>query len=346
MLNLVTVNNKTPGQIAFEIALDGERTESLSEFTAPTRLNPSVLIERSLMRLDHGIMSNIMQTCTGIYVSQYVQAIELSKNKGGVETIELLNQFSDDPRISTKVALNLGGEHWEEDDLRLPCFSGEKRAEVDNDISKPANLAVGRLIHIPVGSGKDETTIPVNVTMSPREADLEFMIDIISNLSESRDLLSRWHRVWAGEIEFFKDFIFTEDIIKRERKLLLRDGEDGFYRASESRRSDGLVSSLFSGKRSLNVASNFLMLSTTGAARLAAAGGGDISKYNSRKVVFRETGSMCMVVVNPIDERMQVYIRGFRKPATYTFEDIKSYSSNSGAMDINALMKAYNMGNA
>lgn len=346
MLNLVTVNNKTPGQLAFEIALDGERSESLSEYTAVTRLNPSALIERSLMRLDHSIMSNIMHTAAGIYISQYVQAIELSKNKGGVETVELLNKFSDDPRVTAKVALNLSGENWGEDDLQLPCFSGERRAEIDSDISKPANLAVGRLIHIPVGEGKDETTIPVNVTMSPREANLDLMIDIITNLSESRDLMSRWHRVWAGEIEFFKDFLFTEDIIKRERKLLLRDDEDGLYRASESRRTKGLISSIFSKERSLNVASNFLILSTTGAARLAAAGGGDISRYNSRKDIFRETGSMCLIVVNPIDERMQVYIRGFRKAANYTFEDIKSHSTNSNAMDINALMKAYNMGNS
>lgn len=346
MAKLLTVNDKTPQQLVLDMMVNGERRESLSEFTAATRLNPSALIERSLMNnLDTDVMSNIMQTCVGIYVSQYIQAFELSKDKGGVRAIDFLTPLSDDPYKSVRVAVPFG-ESIDDTSLAFPNFSGEAKVDHDPDISKPSNLAVGKqfMVSLDLDGDKKSIDIPINVTMSPRDARLEFMIDVVKHLNDDRDILSRWHKVWSGEINFFSDFLLNLDIIGKERRLLLTDDENGFYRESESKRAGGLFASFFSGQESINVASNFLVLSETGAARLAGAFGGSMDRYNDRRDIFRESGSMCMVIVNPMEERLKVYIRGFKRAKIYTFNDIKNFSSKSDALDVNALMKAYNMG--
>ena len=346
-MSTVTLNNKPLSEFVFDLALDGERAESLSEFTGAARLNPSAMIERSLMTgLQPTVLSNMMHTCLGIYISNYMQAFELSKGSGGVRVVDFLQPLSDDPANNFIVKLPFGGESWENTGMEFPEFiAGEAKGDFDMDISKPSNLAVGKEFKVSLDlGGKTASDINVNATMSPVEAKLDFMIDIMTNLNENRDLISRWHRVWAGEINFFSDFLFNRDIIKRERKLLIRDGEDGMYRESEMRRASGLVSAFSTGKRHLNIASNFVVLSTTGAARLSAAAGGDISSYRSRKDIFRETGSMCLLVVNTIDERFTVYVRGVRRPKLYTFDDIKNFSSNSDALNINALIESFNRG--
>lgn len=346
----LTLNDKTPLEIGAEITLNlnGERPESLSEYTSVTRLNPSVLIERSLLTIDQGMMSAVMQTLNSIYTAHYMQALSLSMDIGGINAVEILQPFSTDPMSNPRFNVSMSGEsfdkQWTDESLKLPDFSGESlgKIEIDAQITKPSNLAVGKLIHVPVKGPGGSTTIPVNVTLSPREADIDFIVDLMTNLSRDRDLQARWHQVWAGEIRFFQDFIFNLDILEAERKLAVRD-EDGFYRESEARRAAGLVSTALTRKRQLNVASNMLCISTTGSARLDLAIRGKLSDYRARKHLFRETGSIIICVVDPMRERIKIYTRGVKETAFYTFDDIKQNATNPNGIDINAVMKAYNM---
>lgn len=345
MSKLITIDDKTPQQLVFDMLVTGERPESLSEYTQATRLNPSALIERSLMQnLDTDVMSNIMQTCVGLYVSQYIQAFELSKDKGGVRAIDFITPLSDNPHRSVQIGMPFG-ETLDDQGLTFPNFTAEAKVDYDTEISKPSNLAVGKQFVVSVNLDKDTSVdVPINVTMSPRDARLDFMIDVVKHLNDDRDIIARWHKAWAGEIGFVKDFLLNMDILKKERRLTIADEEDGFYREAQSKRAGGIFASFFTGKQSINVASNFLVLSETGAAKLAGAFGGKMEAYNDRRDIFRESGSMCMIIVNPIDERLRVYLRGHRRGKVYTFNDIKNFSSKSDALDVNALMKAYNMG--
>lgn len=346
----LTLNDKTPLEIGTEITLNlnGERPESLSEYTSVTRLNPSVLIERSLLTIDQSMLAAVMQTLNSIYTAHYMQALALSMDIGGINAVEILQPFSTDPMSNPRLKLSIGGESyaesWGSDSLRLPDFSGESagKIELDTAITKPSNLAVGKLIHVPVSGPAGTTTIPVNVTMSPREADIDFIVDLMTNLSKDRDLQARWHQVWAGEIRFFQDFIFNLDVLEAERKLAIRD-EDGFYRESEMRRAAGLISTALTRKKQLNVASNLLCISTSGASRLDLAIRGKLSDYRARKHLFRETGSIIICVIDPMRERVKIYTRGVNEAAFYTFDDIQQNSSNPNGIDINAVMKAYNM---
>lgn len=344
-MSKITLNGKSPQQLVFDIALDGERRESLAEVNSVAKLNPSITVERSLMRnLQPTVLQNMMHTALAMYISEYMQAFEITSETGGIRIIDVLAPLSDKP--DKTFTIGISGEGWDEETLEFPQFGikGESR-KPDNDISRPSNLAVGKDFKVSLDiSDKITKEITINATMAPAEANLEFLIDVMVNLNKNRDIISRWHDAWAGQISWFSDFLLNRDILKAERKLMIRDGEDGLYRESEMRRAAGLATAFLSKHEQLNVASNFVVLSTTGAARLASAAGGEITSYSARKSILRESGCMCMFIVDAIEERFTVYMRGIRRGKIYTFEDIKNFSKDADGIDINDLMASLSKG--
>lgn len=72
--------------------LRSARSDSLVEFTKPTRVEPIVLMDDRVVNLS--FTPDIMQSLTSIFSGYYLQAVALSVNVGRVDVIDLLDRVN------------------------------------------------------------------------------------------------------------------------------------------------------------------------------------------------------------------------------------------------------------
>ena len=75
-------------------ALRGARSDSLIEYSKPTRVEPIVLLDDRVASLN--FTNDIMQSLTSIFAGYYLQAVALSVNVGKVDVIRLLDKVNPD----------------------------------------------------------------------------------------------------------------------------------------------------------------------------------------------------------------------------------------------------------
>ena len=88
------------------LALAGKLTEvmrnstsdSLIEYTKPTRVEPLVLMDARVTKLD--VAPDIMQSLTSLFSGYYLQAVALSVNVGRVDVVKLLDKLNPDSPIT------------------------------------------------------------------------------------------------------------------------------------------------------------------------------------------------------------------------------------------------------
>lgn len=102
------------------------RSDSLIEYTQPTRVEPIALIDHTIADLP--IMSELAKSVTSLYAAYYLQAVALSTNIGNIEVIKILEKLnpSRDPVESFGNMLSL--ESRPVTPLTLPGFGLERRA--------------------------------------------------------------------------------------------------------------------------------------------------------------------------------------------------------------------------
>lgn len=101
------------------------RSDSLIEYTQPTRVEPIALIDHTIADLP--IMSELAKSVTSLYAAYYLQAVALSTNIGNIEVIKILEKLnpSRDPMESFGNMLSL--ESRPVSALTLPGFGLERR---------------------------------------------------------------------------------------------------------------------------------------------------------------------------------------------------------------------------
>lgn len=315
---------------------------SLPEVTQATRLNPVVLIDKALTLADDDSLTNVLQTMLSIFAAHYLQAVSLTNTINGVSTISILDQFSTNRDVSAgRVIKGVASM------LSLECDKLEDytalEAEVINDIQGHVNLAVGRLLHVKLGTDKNSVTMPVTVVLNPRVINSTDLPNIMTMVSDDESIVGRYHKWRAGEIESFIDYAFALDLIERDRKALLNDASGIYADAREAKRK-GRFATLISGKRSLNTASTMAVISKRTAEELELAMKGKLKRQSDREKYFKTTNSMMIVVVDAAAERITIFQRGIAEFGMYTYTDIKDNGKKSSAIDINSILKAYKLG--
>lgn len=322
-------------------------TQSLSEYTSPTRLSPIVLIDKALTFIEDDSLQNILQTINAIYSAHYLQAVAIATNIEGINTVQLLDQFATNRNLATGGVLSgyLGNEEREEGNSKLFMYPNMEAGESDNNLQQNVNLAIGRLLHVKIGVGDKSVTIPINVVLNPLVINSDVLPSVLAMTEQDTGFINRYHQWRSGEIESFTDYIFALDLIENDRKALLND-ENGVYKEARLRKSKGMFATILTGRVSLNNASSMAVVTKqTGEALEVALKG----KLKNRKVInayFNGTNSMLLVVVDVRKERLKIYQRGISEVGTYTFSDIVSASTKTNGMDITSILKAYKLGDS
>lgn len=333
-----------------------DQRESLSERTSATRLNPSVLVERPVSMLDATVQKSIMQTIMSLSTARYMQAVTLlSPSEEAVKdmTVEqILEPFSDKGgNVLTKAKDYLGIEDFQ--GAKLTDYGNEDRksqnrnsvgsAETQNMKNALPSLAVGKEVTVTLQKGGRDLQIPVTVMPQPRLMNSEQLLDILTAFGKDNSILGRYTQWSTGQIKSTLDYAFALDLARADRKLLLNDS-DGLYKEYRDRQSGSTITNFLIKRKPLNVASNIFIVTKQFSLSMESSIRGKFSQERTRKKFFKNTGGAMLVIVDTSKEVVTFYERGLENGGRYTFDDLETNASSPNGVDLNAVMKAYQMG--
>jgi hypothetical protein len=361
----------TPLQLAQGVsnAISSIANKSLVEYTRAMRVNSMVLIDRSLINsLDEKKMSALLQTMLSIYAGFYLSAVALETQIGNVTVMRILDKFSTDSSVLNAVGnsllwsneeLEYATESVDEDSLSLPfthkLHSGEpvtmgSSKPYDNDktiqkITDESNLVCGKLLDVKMVAGDQMVSVPVQVALIPKGIDSDDIVTTSKYHAIDKTIKGRWQQWRSGEIKFIRDYLFALDLVEADRKALLADKTRTLLQMRE-KRSKSILVSLLRGYASPNTISSMLFVTKETAKKMEISIMGKLNNYHTRQNYFNGNSLMTLVVVDVNMERFTVYQRGIEEFGEYTFVDIKGNDKKPNGVDIDAVVKAYNLGNS
>lgn len=210
--------------------------------------------------------------------------------------------------------------------------------------------AVGKVIDVKFTVRGDnaergrEVSIPVVVKLDNMVIPSEVVAQILTSNKDEITLGSRFKDAMAGRIDFVKDFLLCSDLIKSQKKTMIKD-PTGYYSQLLKRINNSRLYSALSGNISLAGISSVLVLSQEDEQEVQKLVGGKLTNQKTRDIVFDNTSAMMIVVVDKEWERVSIYIRDIDGFAQNSFDDFKLAASagNNNVMD---LLKAFQLNSA
>ena len=207
-----------------------------------------------------------------------------------------------------------------------------------------SNLATGKLLEVSMVIDGKTISIPTTVTLFPNVSDTESFVHILGLHEQTQKVVERWHDWRSGKISFWSDFVFMRDLVKKHRKVLVKD-KSGYYGAVVRQDRNNKAAGALSHAPSLAEASNILIFSSTCARRAEALIGGELANYATREAVFETTKAMIMFIIDRDNETVKIYHSGIETANHLTLRELKVANKNSGP-DVAEILKAYQLGNA
>lgn len=225
-----------------------------------------------------------------------------------------------------------------------PGYSGPGRLDKDifKRITDDSSLAVGKMLDLTVSFDGNLITIPIQATLVPKLIDPMDLVSTSKYTSVDQSLKARYHALRAGQISFWKDFLFAQDLIKMDRKALFAD-KTGLLN-TRSQATKAIVAGMVSGRGSPNAISAMQIISEETAAMVGKAIRGDLHKAGDRNRFFAGNVLMGLVIVNTTMQRFTIYERGKSDGASFTLDEIKTVKSQGN--DLEATLKAYRLGSS
>lgn len=198
-----------------------------------------------------------------------------------------------------------------------------------------------------VPKGKHEIAHPNSVTV-PVVVKLDTMVmsgDVITGITTANadeiTLGSRMRDAISGRISFIKDFILCSDLIKTQKKTMIKD-TNGFYTQLLKRLNNSKIYSALSGNISMSGISAIYVMSEQDENEIQRKIGGRLTNKATRDIVFDNTSAMMLVVIDKEWERVSIHIRDIDGFSQNSFDSFKSSTdkNNNVLMDY---MKAFSM---
>lgn len=352
------------------------KSGSLIEYTQPTRVEPIVLMDESLIRLPYA--NDIMQSLTSLFSGYYLQAIALSVNVGSVDVIRLLDKLNPKRNatdnlingVSNGVATMVSLEDARSYRFALPVPGGRDGLQKLNvsleDIDDPipegnpptltngrdtvsmlgelTNLSVGKMLEVNIESEGNKATFPINVRLICSGIGTKELVHILSVGSKNISVKERFHAWRAGQLEFVRDLLLCQDLIDAHKKTLAKD-PTGLYDELRKRRKGNSISAIFSGQPSVATASNIIVMSSQAVKDVERQVGGRLKDFRVREKLFRETYCMILCVVDPEWEHVTFYHRSIAIPTEMSVKELAVSNKGKGP-DVAEILKAYQLGNS
>jgi len=337
-------------------------TNSLTEFTKLTRVEPLTIISKDCLTLDY--MVDVNNALLNIFSGYYLQAVSLLTKVNDVEVVRILDKLNPD-RDSTGFLLggsnqtgsvlsheslhNLVLENYKYSLPKARIVALEAGQSNTAPLAEISNLSVGKMLNVDIaycgdGDNKASTiTIPVNVRLMVSVVPNSTISRLLVAKTEDNSAVERFHSWRAGRISFIKDLIFCQDLIDEHKKANIED-ETGTIQEIIKRVNNSKKYGLLTQNPSLVSASNIFVITEEVAKELEAKLGGKLANFKTRQKAFENTYAMLIVVIDREWERVTFYSRGVSSSTDLSIKEIKSANKAKGGIDIADVLKSFSIG--
>lgn len=343
---------------------------SLIEYTRPTRVEPTVLMDSRSQQLHY--IEDVLGTTLNIFTAYYLQAVSLSSNVGNVNVMRTLDRLNPNrdpldsatnsrwPSILSRESFAGGLPFPKMDAFTMESKflqdAKEKKEQLEKamddsaqasatasikSVTEATNLSIGKLIEVELKGENDAVAkIPVNVRLRTNVIRSDLMVHTLTLDSTKLTVKERWHAWRAGQIRFFKDVVLCQDLILKHKKNLIEDSS-GYYQSRHQAKARNTLSSLLSGDISVATASSILVMTSDTAKDLELKRRGKLSKFRDREKLFDETYGMLIVIINPDWEQITIYHRSIEDATELSLREIQRSSRSGKGPDIGELLGAF-----
>ena len=222
-----------------------------------------------------------------------------------------------------------------------------KPSSVIDPEPKSVSLPSGRILNIPMlTDGKSSFNLQLLIQLFPFFIETDVAQEFI-NLNFTPSFWRRFTQFQAGEISFFKDFIFSCDLREKRMKALIKDKTGGL--ADMINKQKNAVASHWMnflrkpGTEKINIASTILILNKNSVDKALHKNGIDLKSSSNRKKFFENSYCMMLVVVDQMYNEVDIYYNGIEAVSTFKYEQIKR-ESKKDSTDLVSIMKSYAQG--
>ncbi len=353
---------------------------SLADISKVARIEPITLVSSSVTNVKE--LDTILHGVLNIYTAYYLQAVHiLSAQLKDVRILKILDKTNPDRDLKTVLATgHLGTESYnapynapfthlinsktlslEGYQYKLPATLSQESLRDDApdgvDSSKriesfdKLGSAIGKVVNVSFcvnrkdGEEGSTVNIPVVVKLDTMILPSDVMTMIVASSQEDISFSSRFKDALAGRIGFVKDFILCSDLIKAQKKTLLKD-PTGYYAQVLARLSNSKMYSILTGNVSLAGISSVYVISDEEESQIQRKIGGKLTNASTRRIVFDNTSAMMIVVISKEWERVSIYIRDVDGFTQSSFSSFKDQASNKSGDQIADILKAFSISSA
>ena len=212
---------------------------------------------------------------------------------------------------------------------------------------KSVSLPSGRILNIPmITDGNSTFNLQLLIQLFPFFIESDVAQEFI-DLNFTPSFWRRFTQFKAGEISFFKDFIFSCDLREKRMKALIKDKTGGL--ADMINKQKNAVASHWMnflrkpGTEKINIASTILILNKNSVDKALHKNGIDLKSSSNRKKFFENSYCMMLVVVDQMYNEVDIYYNGIEAVSTFKYEQIKR-ESKKDSTDLVSIMKSYAQG--
>ena len=346
---------------------------SISDVSKIARIEPITLVSSSLSSTKE--LYNVLHGVLNIYAAYYLQAVGiLSAQLADVRILKILDKINPDRDVKTLLTSGyIAAESFVNSTLTLKnckygfpvpgttvatehIFDEDEGTHLGSSIQRLETFeklgsAVGKVVEVkfkvrPSDSKSvgDETTIPVVVKLDTMIIPSDVLSTILVSNKNEITLGSRFEQAIRGRISFIKDFILCSDLIKTQKKTMIKD-PTGAYAALLKRINNSRIYSALSGNISLAGVSSIVVISDEDENLIQRFIGGKLTNEQTRDIVFDNTSAMMIVVVSEAWERVTIYIRDTSSYSQSSFDAFKG-SADKGNNNIGDILKSLTAGQA
>lgn len=261
-----------------------------------------------------------------------------TKNRGahgaltnGVNTGKWVTTEDDDGNKTTE---------WVESELDKASHA----ADIDSVSKFMSNMSTGILFEVSVDADGRSVKIPISVRLLANKMAPDIMVSLFTAAVKNRTAKERYREWRAGGLSLWNDVILCKDILRENRKNLIKDSSGMFSEVLRRKSSNQIVGAL-SGNPSISQISNILIVSDDTVNAFERESGKKIKNSGTRDLIFNNTQTLILAVVNRTRETVTLYYHDISVPTTVTYRDLKGSSGKGGAPDVMEIIKAFQMGN-
>lgn len=204
------------------------------------------------------------------------------------------------------------------------------------------NLSTGILFDVSVTANGASLSVPLSVRLLANEMEQANVMSILKAAVVNKTAKERYREWRAGGLSFWSDIVLCRDILKEQRKNLIKD-QTGIYNEVIKRRSNNKLAGFFSGNPSISNISNILVVKAETITQFETETFKKLKDPKVRDTIFNNTNVMILAVVDADREIVTLYYHSITVPTIVTFRDLKSYNKKQG-LDPMEVLRSFQMG--